>query len=58
MPSIKQGWDGYWLIDGGGGGTHYVWQMDQGLVPELYERDSAKILATYRLNQRVLEELH
>ena len=58
MPSIKQGWDGYWLIGSLGGGTHYVWQMDQGLVPELYERDLAKILATYRLYQRVLEELH
>ena len=54
IPIIKQQREGYWLIDGGDG-KHYIWEDIEGIVLEVYERDLAKILATFR-RYGVLEE--
>ena len=47
IPIIRQRPDGYWLIDGGDG-KHYIWEYVEGIVLDVYERDLAKILATFR----------
>ena len=47
IPIIRQRPDGYWLIDDGDG-KHYIWEYVEGIVLEVYERDLAKIPATFR----------
>ena len=46
IPIIRQEREGYWLI-AGGDGKHYIWEYVEGIFLEVYERDLAKILATF-----------
>ena len=47
IPIIRQEREGYWLIDGGDG-KQYIWEYVADIFLEVYERDLAKILATFR----------
>lgn len=49
IPIIKQGYDGYWLIDDDNG-KRYAWEYVEGIILEAYGRDLAKMLAIQHWN--------